>query len=150
MRGFLLFDFRVFPLLFYKKWKLIYDFKDLYLNKLFQISFFIGLIVVEYFTTRTLNTYIVESMWNILILFVSFFALYILLNVSFKIFTTLGKVSMLLVFALQIEIVQHFIPNRYFSLLDILAEGIGILVAIGVINFYDKYIKVKDTSYIRL
>jgi len=89
-------------------------------------------------------------MWNILILFVSFFALYILLNVSFKIFTTLGKVSMLLVFALQIEIVQHFIPNRYFSLLDILAEGIGILVAIGVINFYDKYIKVKDTSYIRL
>jgi len=150
MRGFLLFDFRVFPLLFYKKWKLIYDFKDLYLNKLFQISFFIGLIVVEYFTTRTLNTYIVESMWNILILFVSFFALYILLNVSFKIFTTLGKVSMLLVFALQIEIVQHFIPNRYFSLLDILAEGIGILVAIVVINFYDKYIKVKDTSYIRL
>jgi len=27
-------------------------------------------------------------------------------------------------FALQIEVLQYFIPNRYFSLLDIVADGV--------------------------
>ena len=52
-----------------------------------------------------------------------------------------------MLFAVQIEIVEYFIPNRYFSLLDILSDGVGILIAIGVISFYTKYVKVKDDRY---
>ena len=120
------------------------------MTKLFQISFFICLISIEYLATTSTSIPIVENSWDKLNHFIAFFILYILLYSGFKIFTTLANVSLLLVFALQIEIVQYFIPNRYFSLLDVVADGVGILIAIGIISFYNKYIKVKDSSYIRL
>jgi len=120
------------------------------MTKLCQLLFFICLISIEYLATTTISIPAIDNSWDKANHFVAFFVLYILLYSGFKIFTTLGKVSLLLIFALQIEIVQYFIPNRYFSLLDILADGIGILLAIGVISFYNKYIKVKDTTYIRL
>ena len=120
------------------------------MTKLFQISFFICLIAIEYLATTTITIPIVENTWDKLNHFIAFFVLYILLYSGFKIFTTLANISLLMLFALQIEIVQYFIPNRYFSLLDVVADGIGILIAIIVISFYNKYIKVKDTSYHRL
>jgi len=118
--------------------------------KLFQISFFICLLTIEYLATTSTSIAIVENSWDKANHFIAFFVLYILLDLGFKIFTTLGKVSVLVLFALQIEIVQHFIPNRYFSLLDVVADSVGILIAVGVLAFYNKYIKIKDTSYNRV
>jgi len=118
------------------------------MTKLLQISFFICLISIEYLATTSTSIPIIENSWDKVNHLIAFFVLYILLYSGFKIFTTLGKISLLLVFAVQIEIVQYFIPNRYFSLLDIVADGIGIVIAIFVINFYNKYIKVKDTGYL--
>ena len=101
-------------------------------------------------TTSTPSIPIIENSWDKLNHFIAFFVLYILLYSGFKIFTILANISLLMLFAIQIEIVQYFIPNRYFSLLDVLADGVGVLIAILVISFYNKYIKVKDNSYIRL
>ncbi|MGB3750799.1 MAG: VanZ family protein [Arcobacteraceae bacterium] len=118
--------------------------------KLLQIGFFICLLSIEYLATTSVSIVLVENSWDKANHFIAFFVLYILLDFGFKIFTTLGKVSLLVLFAVQIEIVQYFMPNRYFSLLDVFADGIGILIAIGVMAFYNKYIKVKDTSYNRI
>ena len=118
------------------------------MTKLCQILFIICFISIEYLSTTTISIPAIENSWDKLNHFVAFFVLYILLYFGFKIFTTFGKVSLLMLFAVQIEIVQYFIPNRYFSLLDILADGIGILIAIGVISFYTKYVKVKDDRYL--
>jgi len=118
--------------------------------KLLQIAFFICLLSIEYLATTSISIQVIENSWDKANHFIAFFVLYVLLYAGFKIFTTLGKVSLLIVFALQIEIVQYFIPNRYFSLLDIIADIIGIVSAIVVISFYNKYIKVKDTSYFRI
>lgn len=118
--------------------------------KLSQISFFICLLSIEYLATTTVSIALVENSWDKANHFIAFFVLYLLFDFGFKIFTTLGKVSLLMLFAVQIEIVQHFIPNRYFSLLDVVADGVGIFIAVGVLGFYTKYIKVKDTSYNRI
>lgn len=120
------------------------------MTKLFQISFVICLIAIEYLATTTTSIPAVSNSWDKLNHFVAFFVLYILFDFGFKIFTTLGKVSLLFLFAVQIELVQYFIPNRYFSLLDILADGFGIIIGIFIIRFYNKYIKVKDTSYTKV
>jgi VanZ family protein len=121
------------------------------MTKLFQILFILCLLSIEYLSTTTILTTtsipVVENSWDKLNHFAAFFVLYILFNYGYKIFTTLGKVTLLFLFALQIEIVQYFIPNRYFSLLDLLVNGAGVLIAIAVIGFYTKYIKVKDTEY---
>jgi len=120
------------------------------MTKLSQYSFFICIIAIEYLAVTSTSIIIVENSWDKLNHFVAFFVLYILFDLGFKIFTTLGKVSLLLFFAVQIEIVQFFLPNRYFSFLDILADVVGIVVAIAIMKFYTQYIKVKDTSYIKL
>jgi VanZ family protein len=65
--------------------------------------------------------------------------LYILLSLRYKNFKLILKIIILFVFALQIEIVQYFIPGREFSLLDIVADMIG--VGIGWISL--KFIKLK-------
>ena len=106
------------------------------MTKLFQISFIICLISIEYLATTTISIPVIENSWDKLNHFIAFFTLYILLNYGYKIFTFFGKVSILLIFAIQIEIVQYFIPNRYFSLLDIVADSIGILIGIGAIYIY--------------
>jgi len=117
------------------------------MSNFFQISFLICIVAIEYLATTTVSIAIVEESWDKLNHFVAFFVLYMLLDFGFKIFTTIGKISILLFFAIQIEVVQYFIPNRYFSLLDIVADGIGICAAILIISFYNKYVKVKDTNY---
>lgn len=37
-------------------------------------------------------------------------------------------------FGLQIEIVQYFLPNREFSLLDVFADGVGIVMRIVAVK----------------
>ncbi|WP_347564838.1 VanZ family protein [Campylobacter mucosalis] len=66
----------------------------------------------------------------------AFSVLYFLLNFAFKL-EILTKISLLLVFGIQIEILQSFLPSREFSLIDIIADFIGILggiLAVCVVN----------------
>ena len=52
--------------------------------------------------------------------------LFVLLSFGYKYLNLAKKVMILLLFAVQIEIVQYFIPCRSFSLLDIFADMVGI------------------------
>ena len=58
----------------------------------------------------------------------AFFSLLLLFDFAYplvKIYCT--KVNLLLIFGSMIETIQYFIPGREFSLLDILANSIGLI-----------------------
>ncbi|QCD45181.1 VanZ family membrane protein [Campylobacter mucosalis] len=91
-----------------------------------KICFFITLFAVEYLATTSKSMAINEVFWDKTNHFLAFSVLYFLLNFAFKL-EILTKISLLLVFGIQIEIVQSFLPSREFSLIDIIADFIGIL-----------------------
>jgi VanZ family protein len=108
------------------------------LPKLFTLSFFICLIAIEYLATTTITIKPLENSWDKANHFIAFFVLYI--NLYFSHFNIKPKyiICLLIAFAVQIEIVQAFIPNRYFSLLDIVADSIGILIGIILVKLINK------------
>jgi len=87
------------------------------------------LIVIEYLATTTLEIRAIGHSWDKANHFIAFFSLYVTLYFSYKNITETLKIFYLFLFGLQIEIVQAFIPNRYFSTLDIFADIIGIFIA---------------------
>ena len=115
------------------------------MTKIFQILFFICLVAIEYLATTSSSIPVIEHTWDKANHFIAFFVLYILFSGGFNIFTLLGKVSLLFLFAFQIELMQYFIPNRNFSLWDIFADCVGIILAIVVLSLYTQYIKKKVT-----
>jgi len=100
------------------------------LKTLYRVAFFITLGVIEYLATTTQQIEIVSSMWDKANHFTAFFVLYILLSLAYRNLSTTVKIVILLAFGIQIEIVQSFIDGRYFSMLDVLADTIGILLGI--------------------
>ncbi|MDD3591322.1 MAG: VanZ family protein [Sulfurovum sp.] len=102
------------------------------MKPIYQISFFTTLLVIEYLATTTREIEVVAHSWDKLNHLAAFMVLYILLSAAFVNLKIYSKVMLLMAFAVQIEIVQHFIPGRYFSLFDIVADGIGIVIGWGV------------------
>jgi vanZ family protein len=103
--------------------------KFLKFEPLFKISFFICLLAVEYLATTSRRIEIVESSWDKFNHFLAFGILYGLLNFGWQSRRAAKfyvKFCILLAFGAQIELVQNLLPNRYFSLLDIVADCVGI------------------------
>ena len=110
------------------------------MNKIYKILFYTCLISIEFLATTTLKIEVVESIWDKANHFIAFFVLYILLSLAYKKFKTITKFILLVLFGMQIEIVQHFIDGRYFSLMDVVADTIGIILGILFYKyFYRKY-----------
>lgn len=105
--------------------------KKLFTPFWFRLGLFSALAVIEYLATTTQSIAIVENMWDKSNHFVAFFVLYLLLANAYANFSILKNTLLLFIFALQIEVVQHFIEGRYASFADIVADGIGI--ALGII-----------------
>ncbi len=53
---------------------------------------------------------------------------------------TRRKLLSLLGYSILIEILQHFIPHRGFSLLDILANAVGLLLGLGLSLLLGRYL----------
>ncbi len=100
------------------------------LTNISKVTFFIALFTIEFLATTTKDIPIVGSIWDKANHFIAFFTLYILLSMGFKSLTIRAKSVLLLSFGMQIEIVQSFIDGRYFSLLDVVADSIGIILGI--------------------
>jgi len=116
------------------------------ITKLSRYSLYICIIAVEYLATTTQEIQIVQNSWDKANHFVAFMVLYILLTLGYRHIGLSVKVAILFAFAVQIEIVQYFIPGREFSLLDVIADMIG--VGIGYIATLDSTIKRIKTFYI--
>ena len=48
------------------------------------------------------------------------------------------KIALLLLVGLQIEVTQYFIPGRFFSTLDIVADSVGIALGVVVYRYVSK------------
>ncbi len=97
----------------------------------FRVIFFVCIISIEFLaTTTTVHIEIIESIWDKANHFIAFFTLYIFMSLGFLQLNIIKKVMWLLLFGIQIEIVQHFIDGRFFSMLDVFADSIGIVIGI--------------------
>ena len=106
------------------------------LNIISKYLFYICIIAVQYLATTTREIEVVQNSWDKANHFVAFMVLFVLLSFGYKYLNLAKKIMILSLFAVQIEIVQYFIPCRSFSLLDIFADmvgvGIGYVVARGL------------------
>ena len=103
-------------------------------EKSFRLYFFICLIAIEYLATTSRHIEVVEGMWDKSNHFIAFFTLYLLLSLAFRGFALIKKVGVLLLFGVQIEILQQLIGRSAFSGLDIVADSVGIFL--GVTTYY--------------
>ncbi len=105
-------------------------------NVVFVAAFYICLIAIEFLATTTIQIEVVESSWDKANHFIAFFVLYVLLSLSYEKMSVRVKTAWLILFGFQIEIVQSFIEGRYFSLMDVVADSVGILIGVVLYKFY--------------
>lgn len=103
---------------------------------IFRAILVINLLAIEFLATTSREIEVIQNSWDKANHFFAFMVLYILLTLSFKYFSLLQRVLLLFLYAVQIEVVQYFIPNRYFSLLDIFADMVGVLIGYLVLKFF--------------
>jgi VanZ family protein len=92
--------------------------------------FYCTVAVILYLATTTMQIKVVENMWDKANHFTAFFVLYIELTLAYERVSILNKFLYLLGFGIFIELVQYFIPGRFFSPMDVFADSIGIVLGI--------------------
>jgi VanZ family protein len=102
------------------------------INKLAKPILYITLITIDILAFSPSGVDHISTGWDKANHFVAFFTLYILLHLAYTHLSMTIKILLLLAFAVHIEVVQYFIPNREFSFLDVLADMIGVMIGIGV------------------
>lgn len=103
-----------------------------------KILFFTAFFGIEYLALTSQHIEIVESFWDKQNHIIAFCALYVLLSLAYTDLSIRAKGALLLLVGFQIEITQYFIPNRCFSLMDIVADSVGILIGIGIYKVITK------------
>ena len=84
--------------------------------------------VIEYLALTPQHIEVLDGLWDKQNHFIAFFVLYVLLSLAYKYFSVQKKVALLVLVGVQIEVTQYFIPGRFFSTLDIVADSIGITI----------------------
>lgn len=112
-------------------------------TQFFKTIFFINFFVIEYLALTPQNIEVLEGLWDKSNHFFAFFVLYILLGLAYSNLKIWQKVFLLVLLGFQIEIFQYFIPGRFFSLLDVVADSIGIFIGFCIDEARKKFL----TSY---
>lgn len=99
-----------------------------------QILFLICIVAIEYLATTSLEIKPIQNSWDKANHFIAFLTLYMTLSLGYPKLDVVKKVLILLAFGIQIECVQYFLPNREFSLLDVVADGVGIAMGMIVVK----------------
>lgn len=94
------------------------------------------MIAIEFLATTSQEIKPVQNSWDKANHFIAFLTLYVALSLGYVNLKTQTKVLLLLAFGLQIEIVQAFLPYREFSLLDIFADAVGIVLGVMAVNLF--------------
>ncbi|MFH0710377.1 MAG: VanZ family protein [Pseudomonadota bacterium] len=96
----------------------------------FKSALFGNFSVIEYLALTPQHIEAMDGMWDKQNHFVAFFVLFILISFAYNHFSEVKKIALLLLVGFQIEVTQYFIPGRFFSTLDIVADSIGILIGV--------------------
>ncbi|MGW8169153.1 MAG: VanZ family protein [Sulfurovaceae bacterium] len=118
--------------------------------RIYQILFFIALLVIEFLATATVG---VESMtlgWDKLNHLFAFMVLYILLSLAFRDLNMAYKVLLLFAFGMQIEIAQSFLPPREFSIFDVVADVVGIMFGLLVCHTFVRHFMLRAKIHKRV
>ena len=114
----------------------------------FRVLLCITLAIVTYLATTALEFAIVSSINDKINHLVAFLVLALLLDFSFPIshFNT-DKIFSLIAYGVSLEIIQHFLPYRMFSLFDIGADILGLL-AYGLLIPFIKRLPVLSDRWV--
>lgn len=94
------------------------------LTRLFQAAFWFCIVVILFLATTEGSGDMPTLGWDKLNHCFAFFVLFLLLELAHDWSTGL-KIGFLCFFAIGIECIQYFLPTREFSLLDVIADIIG-------------------------
>ena len=100
----------------------------------FRVMLVISLLLIIYLATAELEHPIMTSVNDKIGHIFAFVILAFLLDFSFPASNfNLSKILPLLAYGVLIEITQYFLPHRMFSLLDMLADGSGLVIYVLLI-----------------
>jgi len=88
----------------------------------------LSLVLITYLATTALEFTLVSSSYDKINHFAAFLVLAMLVDFSFpnsRFNST--KIFLLFAYGISLEIIQHFLPHRMFSLFDIAADSLGLL-----------------------
>ena len=113
----------------------------------FRVLLCITLAIVTYLATTTLEFTVVLSIYDMINHFIAFFVLVLLLDFSFPNFNfNMLKIILLITYGFLLEIIQHFLPHRMFSLIDVVADIVG-LAGYGVLILLIKNTPILDRRW---
>lgn len=114
----------------------------------FRVLLCISLVIITYLATTALEFVVVSSSYDKINHFAAFLVLALLLDYSFPNYRFNSvKIVSLIAYGLSLEIIQHFLPYRMFSLLDIGADITGLL-AYGLLIPFIKRLPVLNDRWI--
>ena len=112
-------------------------------TSLFKMALILNFFIIEYLALTPQHIEILDGLWDKQNHFFAFFVLYILLSFAYQNLSILTKIGLLLLVGFQIEATQYFIPGRFFSLLDIVADSIGIVIGMIVYRLFNAVCQIK-------
>lgn len=102
----------------------------------FRVCLGVALLLILYLATIELSHPVMASVNDKFGHILAFVTLAFLADFSFPASRFhFQKILLLMAYGIAIEIMQYFLPNRMFSLLDMVADGVGILLYIVMIPF---------------
>ena len=113
----------------------------------FRVLLCFTLVIVTYLATTALEFTVVSSIYDKINHFIAFFVLALLLDFSFPNFNfNMFKIILLITYGFSLEMIQHFLPHRMFSLIDVLADIVG-LAGYGLLIPLIKNIPILDRRW---
>ena len=113
----------------------------------FRVMLCITFLIVTYLATTALEFTVVSSIDDKINHFVAFFVLALLLDFSFPNFNfNRLKIILLITYGFSLEMIQHFLPHRMFSLFDVAADIVG-LASYGILLPLIKHIPILDRRW---
>ena len=108
-----------------------------------NIQFWLFLTFCSYLSLTPAPPNVILSFSDKFLHTVGYMALYLSCSVAYPLASlTIRKLTLLLGYSIMIEVFQHFIPNRGFSLLDILANASGLVLGLIIVVSLTRRIKV--------
>ena len=76
-----------------------------------------------------------------------YLALYLSCSIAYPLAShRIRKLAALLSYSILIEVLQHFIPHRGFSVFDILANALGLLLGLSLSLIFERYLSSRNAS----
>ncbi len=104
------------------------------MRKLLICVYVLYVLNITYFSLTPIEHKISESIWDKAAHFIAYLLLVIIIKIVHIRFSYFTCVVICCSYSFIIECIQHFIPNRMFDLLDMLANVLG--AVLGVIIYY--------------